>query len=80
MLGASARHFFENLRDATNTVSGDRLHFVTMREMTNIALAACDGKEGNPNEYRDYRLKMIRSMGKGVLEQEAVSQVPVRPA
>jgi hypothetical protein len=25
-----------------------RLHFVTMREMVNIALAACDGRRGNP--------------------------------
>jgi len=33
------------------------LHFVTAREMTNIILAACDGREGNPGEYRDYRLK-----------------------
>lgn len=33
------------------------LHFVTAREMTNIALAACDGKEGNPGDYRDYRFK-----------------------
>ena len=23
----------------------------------NIILAACDGREGNPGEYRDYRFK-----------------------
>jgi hypothetical protein len=33
------------------------LHFVSAREMVNIILAACDGKEGNPGEYRDYRLR-----------------------
>jgi hypothetical protein len=33
------------------------LHFVTAREMTNILLAACDGRDGNPGSYRDYRLK-----------------------
>jgi hypothetical protein len=27
--------------------------------MTNILLAACDGREGNPGHYRDYRLKRI---------------------
>jgi hypothetical protein len=39
------------------------LHFVTAREMTNIALAACDGREGNPGEYRDYRLKRRSRVG-----------------
>jgi hypothetical protein len=34
------------------------IHFVTAREMVNIILAACDGREGNPGEYRDYRLKL----------------------
>jgi hypothetical protein len=28
--------------------------------MVNIILAACDGKEGNPGNYRDYRLKRAR--------------------
>jgi hypothetical protein len=37
----------------------ETLHFVTAREMTNILLAACDGKSGNPGDYRDYRLKRI---------------------
>ena len=32
------------------------LHFVSAREMANIIFAACDGREGNPGQYRDYRL------------------------
>jgi hypothetical protein len=36
------------------------LHFVSAREMANIVLAACDGHEGNPGEYRDYRYKLLR--------------------
>jgi hypothetical protein len=36
------------------------LHFVSAREMVNIILAACDGKEGNPGEYRDYQLRRSR--------------------
>jgi hypothetical protein len=35
----------------------ERIHFVTAREMVNMVLAASDGREGNPGEYRDYRLK-----------------------
>lgn len=38
---------------------GDTLHFVSAREMVNIALAACDGREGSPNDHRDYRLQLI---------------------
>jgi hypothetical protein len=33
-----------------------RLHYVTAREMYNIAIAAMDGKEGDPGAYRDYLL------------------------
>jgi len=36
-----------------------KTHFVTAREMTNIILAACDGKSGNPGAFRDYRLRII---------------------
>lgn len=32
------------------------LHYVSAREMYNIAKAAEEGKEGSPNEYRDYIL------------------------
>src|SRR6266567_2231162 len=38
------------------------LHFVSAREMANILLAACDGREGNPGDYRDYRYKLARSL------------------
>lgn len=36
---------------------GEILHFVTAREMVNMIYAACDGREGNPGDYRSYRLK-----------------------
>jgi len=61
VIGDSFRLFLEKL------VSGaadrkETLHFVTAREMTNIILAACDGREGNPGQYRDYRLKSIATL------------------
>ena len=43
------------------------LHFVTAREMANIIVAACDGREGNPGDYRDYRYKL----GRARLQREA---------
>jgi len=53
---------FRNFLTAFVGGAADRketLHFVTAREMTNILLAACDGREGNPGAYRDYRFKRI---------------------
>jgi hypothetical protein len=56
--GPGLRRFLEELVGG----AADRnevLHFVSAREMTNIALAACDGQTGSPGEYRDYRLRPI---------------------
>lgn len=36
------------------------IHFATAREMVNIIWAACDGREGNPGDYRNYRLHLNR--------------------
>jgi hypothetical protein len=33
-----------------------RLHYLTAREMYNVAAAAIDGREGDPNGFRDYLL------------------------
>ncbi len=55
VLGASMRQFLQEFVEGAPQRS-ESLHFVSAREMVNIALAACDGREGNPGEYRDYRL------------------------
>ena len=52
----------------------ETLHFVSAREMANILLAACDGREGNPGDYRDYRFKRFTSLS---LSAEKSSAVPV---
>jgi hypothetical protein len=58
MLGAPMREFLRELAEGAGR--GEyRTHFVTVREMTNIILAACDGREGNPDDFRDYRLRLI---------------------
>jgi hypothetical protein len=56
VLGEPMRQFLQELT-AGAPERGETLHFVTARELVNIALAACDGREGNPGEYRDYRLQ-----------------------
>jgi hypothetical protein len=67
LLGSAMSSF---LRDFTEAIraSSIGLHFVTARELVNIALAACDGKMGNPGEYRDY---WLRQGGHGSAEAHA---------
>lgn len=57
--GESFQRFLEQLVSGAEQRK-ETLHFVTAREMANIILAACDGKDGNPGEYRNYRFKLLR--------------------
>jgi hypothetical protein len=59
LLGMETRNFLQNLIEGPGNRTEYCVHFVTMREMFNIALAACEGRHGNPGEYREYRLKLI---------------------
>jgi hypothetical protein len=60
VVGGAFQDFLEKMVSGANDRK-ETLHFVTAREMANIIFAACDGKEGNPGEYRDYRLKRLDS-------------------
>ena len=55
-LGDGARIMHETLAAKYNDGRKWKLHYVTAREMFNIAIAAMDGKTGDPGEYRDYLL------------------------
>ena len=59
MLGLPMKQFLRELTERTRARRDCRVHFVTAREMVNIILAACDGRDGNPGDYRDYRLRLI---------------------
>jgi hypothetical protein len=61
VIGEPMREFLRELVKGAEQ-RGEILHFVSAREMVNIVLAACDGREGNPGDYRDYRLKRTRAM------------------
>lgn len=56
LLGDGGHTMHRALREVCNA-RGLRLHYVTAREMFNIAKAAIDGKRGDPASYRDYRLQ-----------------------
>ena len=55
-LGGAMRRAHEHLQRRYNDGQGWSLHYVTAREMHNIARAAEDGLSGNPGEYRDYAI------------------------
>ncbi|HEY4242885.1 MAG TPA: hypothetical protein VGM88_23880 [Kofleriaceae bacterium] len=55
LLGAGGRAMHEAL--AGYKRNGWKLHYVTAREMFNVARAAMDGRTGEPNEYFDYIVK-----------------------
>jgi hypothetical protein len=59
MLGAPMQRFLQELKEGARGGSEYRTHFVTAREMVNIALAASEGHEGNPADYRDHRFRPI---------------------
>lgn len=59
VMGAQMQRFLSELSGGAEDRQ-EVIHFVTAREMVNIILAACDGREGNPGEYRDYRLKLAK--------------------
>jgi hypothetical protein len=75
VIGGHMRTFLSELVDGAEE-RHEIIHFVTAREMVNVMLAACDGREGNPAEYRDYRLKLRSSSSTG--QQDIKSQVSVR--
>jgi hypothetical protein len=56
LLGAPGRQLHELLASRYNDGRRFILHYVTAREMFNIAMAGMRGHAGNPNDYRDYSL------------------------
>jgi hypothetical protein len=61
MFGEAVQRFLQELIQDPGRGDEYKVHFVTMREMVNIILAACDGCEGTPADFRDYRFRLIRA-------------------
>jgi len=63
VLGDATRNFVQDLIEGA-AAREEILHFVSAREMANIALAACNGREGNPGDYRDYRYRLVKDVSR----------------
>lgn len=57
ILGRAGENLFAYLESRYNDGTRYRLHYVSAREMYNIARAAEDGHAGEPSEYRDYEIR-----------------------
>jgi hypothetical protein len=79
MIGESMRRFLRELLDGSMLGVGSKVHFVTAREMVNIALAACEGKTGDPGAFRDYRLKLVTPRQASVVTPPASDASTIRP-
>jgi len=55
MLGEKIHRFHEAIAKYNDGTQWD-LHYVTAREMYNVARAAMDGRSGNPADYYDYEI------------------------
>jgi hypothetical protein len=74
VIGEAMRNFMGDLVGGAEE-RGEILHFVTAREMVNIIYAACEGRAGNPGEYRDHRFQK-RSPRISAGQSNRVYQVP----
>jgi hypothetical protein len=58
LLGPTMFNFLNDILELAKQES-IRIHFVTAREMANIIFSACDARCGSPENFRDYRLRLI---------------------
>jgi hypothetical protein len=76
-IGEDARRFFGEVVETGEKTGDYKIHFASAREMFNIALAAIDGKNGDPNDYRNYRLQTIMRENSRTKESRAVDKLIV---
>ncbi|HEX6718105.1 MAG TPA: hypothetical protein VF088_13390 [Pyrinomonadaceae bacterium] len=60
MMGDELRRFMTEIVELGDATGRFRVHFATAREVFNIILAALEGKQGDPAQYREYSLRPIR--------------------
>jgi len=64
MIGEQLKRFMGEVMEMAERTGGFRIHFASAREAFNMTMAAVDGREGDPNQYRDYHLQQIMKEAK----------------
>lgn len=59
MIGEQMKRFMGDVMELAERTGAFRIHFASAREAFNMVLAAVEGCKGDPNDYRDYRLRQI---------------------
>jgi hypothetical protein len=78
-IGEDARRFFSEIIENGEKSSEYKVHFASAREAFNIILAAMDGAAGDPNDYRNYRLRTIMNeTAKSKLNEAAANEITLR--
>ncbi len=67
MLGEHIRRFHQAITTKYNDGTKWKLHYVTAREMYNVARAAMDGRAGEPHAYFDYEIPAPPRAGRHAL-------------
>lgn len=61
VIGDAVRRFWDQVLGLAEQTGLFKIHFACAREAFNIAMAAVDGRRGEPGLYRDYQLRLIMS-------------------
>jgi len=59
MIGEQMKAFMSEVLELAERTGKFKVHFASAREAFNMVMAAVDGQSGNPDRYRDYRLRQI---------------------
>ena len=65
LLGQPTNDMYNYLEEKYNDGRNYVLHYVSAREMYNIAVAAEAGEQGNPDQFRDYLIPKPPFLGAG---------------
>jgi hypothetical protein len=58
-IGEGMRVFLQQMLEFAERTGEYKVHFASAREAFNMVIAAVDGRKGNPDDYRDYKLRQI---------------------
>jgi hypothetical protein len=61
MIGERIARSLEKILELQERTRAFKLYFTTAREAFNIVMAAVEGEQGEPGEFRDYSLRSIMS-------------------